>query len=260
MVIAIRRLQALTRQIPRSVAWIASAALALPCFAQMGGDLQAQILYAYETEDLNQLTDLVQSLSTDVKANGGDMALRYHLAHADYRLAELLGEAHRRQAESALADCSEQLSKLLDHDSRSVEALVLSSACLEGLAKYRKVEGVILRTKAGDRLSTASKLAARNPRVLLLRATNDLQRARPGSPESTQAFAELQQAAQRFDETSATNPDAPGWGHADAYLALGRQYLQRGDLLAARNWIEKSLIAAPDFKAAQRQLAALAQH
>ena len=32
----------------------------------------------------------------------------------------------------------------------------------------------------------------------------------------------------------------------------------RGDQLGARNWIEKSLIAAPDYKAAQRQLALLA--
>jgi hypothetical protein len=31
----------------------------------------------------------------------------------------------------------------------------------------------------------------------------------------------------------------------------------RGDVLGARNWIEKSLIVAPDFKAAQRQLASL---
>jgi hypothetical protein len=31
----------------------------------------------------------------------------------------------------------------------------------------------------------------------------------------------------------------------------------RGDVLGARNWIEKSLIVAPDFKAAQRQIASL---
>ncbi len=245
---------------PRGLAVLIGMALALPCVGQSGGDLQAQILYAFQTEDVNQLTDLVQAIATNVKADGSDMALRYHLAHADYRYAELLGEARRREAEAALADCTDQLSKLLDHDSRSVEALVLSSACLTELARYRKVEGVILRTKAGDRLGTAFNLAPRNPRVLLLRATEDLEHARRGSAQSVQAFAELQQAAQRFDETPATNLDAPGWGHADAYLALGRQYQQRGDVLAARNWIEKALIAAPDYKAAQRQLAALTQH
>ena len=34
----------------------------------------------------------------------------------------------------------------------------------------------------------------------------------------------------------------------------------RGDLLGARNWIEKSLIVAPDYKAAQRQMATLVRH
>jgi hypothetical protein len=33
----------------------------------------------------------------------------------------------------------------------------------------------------------------------------------------------------------------------------------RGDVLGARNWIEKALIAAPDYKMAQRQLALLAK-
>jgi hypothetical protein len=38
------------------------------------------------------------------------------------------------------------------------------------------------------------------------------------------------------------------------------QLQARGDLLGARNWIEKSLIVAPDFKAAQRQMALLVRH
>ena len=41
---------------------------------------------------------------------------------------------------------------------------------------------------------------------------------------------------------------------------LGRQLQSRGDVLGARNWIEKALIMAPDFKAAQRQLATLVRH
>ena len=75
-----------------------------------------------------------------------------------------------------------------------------------------------------------------------------------------QAFARLQLAVQLFDASPATNTDAPGWGHAEAYLALGRELQARGDQLGARNWIEKSLISAPDYKAAQRQLAQLVRH
>jgi len=87
----------------------------------------------------------------------------------------------------------------------------------------------------------------------------DLHDAKPGSAESQHAFAELQLAAHLFDESSGTNIDTPGWGHAEAYLALGHELQMRGDHLGARNWIEKSLIAAPDYKAAQHQLALLAK-
>jgi len=79
----------------------------------------------------------------------------------------------------------------------------------------------------------------------------------PGPAQPQLAFAQLQLAAQLFDASSATSIDTPGWGHAEAYLALGRELQARGDQLGARNWIEKSLIAAPDYKAAQRQLALL---
>jgi hypothetical protein len=94
---------------------------------------------------------------------------------------------------------------------------------------------------------------------VLLSAIQDLRYAKPGSPEGRRGFAELQSAAELFEQSSGTNNDAPGWGHAEAYLALGRELQVRGDHLGARNWIEKSLIAAPDYKTAQRQLASLAK-
>jgi hypothetical protein len=93
--------------------------------------------------------------------------------------------------------------------------------------------------------------------VNLLIALDGLEHSPRGSPQNEEAFLRLGRAAQLFEASSATGADAPGWGHAEAYLALGRQLLLRGDFLGARNWIEKSLIAAPDFKAAQQQLAAI---
>jgi tetratricopeptide (TPR) repeat protein len=93
----------------------------------------------------------------------------------------------------------------------------------------------------------------------MLSASQDMRHAKAGSPQSQQAFAELQLAAQLFEQSSGTSNDAPGWGHAEAYLALGHELQVRGDHLGARNWIEKALLAAPDYKAAQRQLASLAK-
>jgi tetratricopeptide (TPR) repeat protein len=228
--------------------------------AQEGGDLQAQILYAYHTEDGNNLTNLIQDLSTQVKADGGDAALRYHLAHAQYRRGLLAGGASPRQAESAFADCIEELKPLLSQDVKSVEALILQSACYAGLADLRKLESVLLRARSDERLKAALKLAPRNPRAVFLSGMDGLRQAKPGSPERQSAIVQLQLAAQLFDGSSSTSTDTPGWGHADAYLALGRELMSRGDRLGARNWIEKSLILAPDYKAAQRQLASLVGH
>jgi tetratricopeptide (TPR) repeat protein len=225
--------------------------------AQEGGDLQAQIEYAFQVEDRNQLTAILQTLGTQVKAGPADAALRYHLAHARYRYGLLERDKHARDTEASFSDCIDELKPNLDQEGGSVESLVLQSACYSNLARLKHLEAVVLRSRAQDRLNAALKRDPRNPRAVLFSALDGLERSKPGSPDHERAFQQLQSAAQLFDESSATRIDVPGWGHAEAYLALGIQLQSRGDLLAARNWIEKSLIVAPDYKTAQRQLAAL---
>jgi tetratricopeptide (TPR) repeat protein len=242
------------------VLWLAVLLLpAMAADAQEGGDIQAQIDYAYQTEDFNSLANLVQNLTSQVKSDGGDIALRYHLAHAHYRFGQLSGARHAHQAEAAFSDCIDELKPVLSKNVKSVEALVLQSACYSELADLKSLEAVLLRSRAAERLEAASKLEPRNPRLLLLSALQEMRRAKAGSPASQHGFADLQLAAKVFDESSGTSNDMPGWGHAEAYLALGRELQVRGDHLGARNWTEKSLLAAPDFKAAQRQLALLAK-
>jgi hypothetical protein len=246
--------------IARKLVVSAMLLLATASSAQQGGDLQAQILYAYHTEDTNSLANLIQDLSTQVKAGAGDATLRYHLAHAQYRRGLLDGAAGAHHAETAFADCIDQLKPVLSQDVKSVEALVLQSACYAGLADYRKIGSVLLRSRSEERLSAALTLAPHNPRAVFLSSMDGLRQAKPGTALREQAFARLQLAVQLFDASPATNTDAPGWGHAEAYLALGRELQSRGDQLGARNWIEKSLISASDYKAAQRQLAQLVRH
>jgi hypothetical protein len=243
--------RSLTRCLTISVLLLTAA----PAPAQQGGDIQAQILYAYQTEDANSLANLIQDLAAQVKSDAGDASLRYHLAHAQYRRGLLGSATDAGAAEAAFADCIDELKPLLSPD--AVEALILQSACYSGLADHRKLESVLLRSRSDERLETALKLAPRNPRAVFLSSMNGLRQAKPGTAQRQHAFAQLQLAAQLFDASSATSIDTPGWGHAEAYLALGRELQSRSDLLGARNWIEKSLIAAPDYKEAQRQLAAL---
>jgi hypothetical protein len=233
--------------------------LAWAANAQQGGDLQAQILYAFHSEDTNQLNTLVQTMNTQVQAGNADNDLRYHLAHAEYRLGLLVDAKHSHEAETAFSACVEQLKPLLQQNADSVEALALQSVCYANLAKFRKLEGVLLRSHAAERLSAAARLAPRNPRVVYLEAIDALGRVKPGTLESKKADEQLQHAVQLFEQSSATSIDVPGWGHAEAYLDFGRQLQSRGDVLGARNWIEQSLIVAPNYKAAQRQLATLLQ-
>ena len=225
--------------------------------AQEGGDLQAQIEYAFQVEDRNQLTAILQTLDTQVKAGPADAALLYHVAHARYRYGLLERDKHARDTEASFSDCIDVLKPNLDRDGGLAESLVLQSACYSSLAGLRRLEAVVLRSRALDRLNDALKRDPHNPRAVLFSALDQLSRSKPRSADNSRAFEQLQLAAQLFDQTSATRIDVPGWGHADAYLALGLQLQSRGDLLGARNWIEKALIVAPDYKAAQRQLAAL---
>jgi hypothetical protein len=227
--------------------------------AQEGGDTQARIDYAYQTEDGNGLANLIQNLTTQVKSNPADISLRYHLAHAQYRFGQLSRERHARGAEAAFSDCIDELKPVIEKNVKSAEGRVLQAACYLGLADLTMLEAVLLRTRAADRLKSALKLEPRNPRAVLLSAMQEMHNAKPGSAESQRAFAALQLAAQLFEQSSGTSNDAPGWGHAEAYLALGHELQIRGDHLGARNWIEKALIAAPDYKMAQRQLALLAK-
>jgi hypothetical protein len=228
--------------------------------AQHGGDLQAQIVYAFQTEDAHRLEDLIQALREQIKTEGSSASLRYDLAHAQFRLGLLYAQSHAHDPQSSFAGCIDDLKEALEQEVKSPEVLTLQAACYLGLAKHRKLESVILHALAVERLNTALGAAPRNPRALYFTAVDALERAKPGSAEQQRAFAQLQLAAQIFEQSSATSDDAPGWGHAEAYLALGRELESRHDLLNARNWIEKALIVAPDYKAAQHQQALLLSH
>ncbi len=224
--------------------------LACPAYAQEGGDLQARILYAFQSQDLSLLRGIQQTLSDSIQAAPPTAAARYHLAHADYRLALLTLKQDRGNAADSLEGCVTQLDELLRIDRSSAESLTLQSLCFVELAKIKKMQAVLLRARAADRLTRAEKTAPRNPRVLLARALEKLQTTSP-----TQAMPrELEDCVTAFERSSATSDEVPGWGHSEAYLLMGHELRVRGDIDGARNWIEKALIAAPDFKAAQLEL------
>ena len=111
------------------------------------------------------------------------------------------------------------------------------------------------RPAAGrSRLDKALKLAPKNPRVVLIDALNDYERPRALGGDRQQACTKFERAAQLFDASPQAKAEPPSWGAADAYLYVGRCLNDSGDVLGARNALERALIIAPDFAAARLEL------
>ena len=228
--------------------------------AQQGGDLQAQILYAFDTGDLNALAELQSRLRAAAAASPADPGTRYHLAHADFRLAQLYATSQPHAAAKVLGECIDMLKPLLAADGHNVETLILLSRCESALAATGPLDAVLLRRRADERLSTALRLDPHNPRALLVAALRELGAVGADDGARARGLSYLRIASERFTEVSATGTEAPGWGDSEAWVTLGRQLLKSGDVLGARNWIERALSASPDSQDAHRALAELAGH
>ena len=105
------------------------------------------------------------------------------------------------------------------------------------------------------RIDKALKLAPKNPRVLLLGAQGARERPKFFGGDSQEAFTLLKRAVGAFEEQGAHAPEVPAWGAADAFTGLARDYLTRGDAVAARNVLERALLVAPDFGQARQLMA-----
>ena len=150
---------------------------------------------------------------------------------------------------------------LVSQDVKSVEALILQSACYADLADHSTSESVLLRSRSDDRLRPRSSWRRAIPAPCFSPRMEGLAQAKPGSDgkatsiRAAAAGRAIVRSSLRHEHRRARAGDTPRriWRSAC-------ELQSRGDQLGARNWIEKSLIAAPDYKAAQRQLAHLVRH
>ncbi len=58
----------------------------------------------------------------------------------------------------------------------------------------------------------------------------------------------------KFEAAPPSQPGKPDWGHAEALTLLGESYLKRGEMVAARDVLERALVLAPDYRQAQKLL------
>jgi tetratricopeptide (TPR) repeat protein len=226
--------------------------------ADEAADYENRIEFAYLSEDARELKSLARALTSEAADDGGDRLSHYLAAHADYRLAQVLDAARKPGADDSAKACIDALAELTHTDSSDAEAFAQKAACHGFLAGVSVIKSVRHGPAAGDAVATASRLAPKNPRVHLADALVDYWRPARLGGDRARAFGKFKRSAELYEAEAPGSTRFPSWGSADVYLWLGRSYLERGDVAAARSALEKALIVAPDFAAARRELAKLA--
>jgi tetratricopeptide (TPR) repeat protein len=220
-------------------------------------DLEARIEYGYFTEDARTLETLANGApQTDTQ----DGMKSYYTGLAGYRLALLQSSRDKAGARTAAEKCVSSLDRALQAPSApsqtpsapsQAEALALQSACLELESELGALRSPFAGTKSKSQMQKALRAGPRNPRVLLLDAVGAFGSAANGA-EADRALAKLKKAIGALESERQEVVHAPAWGLADAYTRLGRIYLERGNTVAARDALERALLAAPEFQQARR--------
>jgi hypothetical protein len=229
------------------IAMLAVLLLTAPARASDGSewfDVEGRIQYGFYTEDTRALSNLTQQLGGRMGA-GGELH-GYYAALAHYRLALLHGGREPGRAKDAIEQCVANLNRALKVRKDFPEALALQSACLETQASLKPWTSPLSASKRNSQLERALKLAPKNPRVLLMDALE--------MKDKAEAIAQLKKAVIAFEKERQDVDHAPGWGAAEAYVYLGRTYLDTGALLEAREALERALVIAPEFVQAKRLL------
>jgi hypothetical protein len=219
-------------------------------------DAAARMQYAFHTADVRGVEDalnIVQKLQLPTSIG---VMKDYFTAYGQWKLAELhtdeaaAGKRPARGAASkAAAACVRAAEVTEKSDARFAEAFAIEAICAAMASRTPDVlSGGCARHKG---LRTAKELAPANPRVLLIEAQCAAELDKPGS---NAPIDRLRQVVQAFEAAPASRPGIPDWGQAEALLMLGQAYLQHGDAVAARDFIERALVIAPDYRKARESL------
>ncbi len=207
-------------------------------------DVEGRIQYGFYTEDARALGEVVSQLS-GVEAE--DPLQHYYVGLANYRLAMVVAAKDKARAREAAARCVSRLDAAVTAKGDFAEGLALQSACLRtlgNLTPWKPLAG----PKSVGQMERAVKLAPKDPRVLLL---NALENGEGGRIDGA-AIVKLKKAAAAFEAERQGVERTPGWGAAEAYAYLGSGYLEQGDVVNARDALERALLIAPDFALARR--------
>jgi hypothetical protein len=122
----------------------------------------------------------------------------------------------------------------------TAEAWVLAAACAHVAGDPGRRE---------QALASARERDDDNPRVKLVEAWAAIAEAGTDAAERDAAEMTLAAVVEAFEawEPSLNDPD---WGYAEALTALAAGALERGQTRTARDYVERALLLAPDYRAA----------
>jgi hypothetical protein len=209
-------------------------------------DAAARMQYAYYTADTRALEEAL-GVVNGMEDSPIPGLKEYFQAYGTWKLAVLYADQHaagsapaRSLSAKALKQCERYAKAAVASDARLAEAHALQALC-----SGAKPAGGDCNARA---LRTAVEMDALSPRVRLIQlmCTPDA---------SSQAKLHLaRDVVDAFERAPASRPGRPDWGQAEAFVTLGRVYLERGDARAARENLERALVLAPEYREAMELL------
>ncbi|HEY0684920.1 MAG TPA: tetratricopeptide repeat protein [Steroidobacter sp.] len=218
-------------------------------------DAVARLQFAFYTGDSRGLEEVLGELGEFEVDAGLNAAKSYQLAYGNWKLAELLGNpqderartSSRTTASKAAKTCVQHARDAIGKDSRIADIYAIEAVCdtfSPGPAKNGS--SACARSKS---MRTALTLGAENPRVQFINAL-----CAPEVEGDPAALERWRTVVAKFEAAPPSQPGKPDWGHAEALMLLGQSYLKRGEMVAARDVLERALVLAPDYRQAQKLL------
>jgi hypothetical protein len=222
-------------------------------------DTEARVQYGYYTEDARALTNVAEALGS---SDSHDKLRGYYAALTNWRLALIAAQspAAVRGANTAqlLQRCVHEIDPVLEAQADFADGLALRAACALTPTGGANLHVPFTGPKPARDLERAYALAPKNPRVLLVEALSDYLQGTSAGGNKERALTKLRAATAAFEVERAGPEPLPGWGAADAYLYSGRDLLDHGDAVGARDALEHALLLAPDYAQARRLMAKIA--
>lgn len=209
-----------------------SAVLAAPSAELL--DLASRVHYGYYHAEPRVIDTALGAL----ERLADSPEVTYYRDFAALRGAQLGGRdraARGRLEACAARDVARGLEKRF-----AAEAWALVAACAEVAGDDGRREQALANARERD---------DDNPRIALVEAWALARKAGRDPAQRAAVDAKLAAAVEAFDAWSPSIDD-PDWGHAEALTALAARVLERGEVRAARDLIERSLLLAPDYQAA----------